>query len=197
MFRTVANYLKDAARRFTRREDGVMALEIVLTIPVFMFCTMGVYTYWDAFRNLNTSQKATYTIADMISRETRPVTTQYLTGLHDLLQYMVGDDLPMQMRVTSITYSGVRERYEVLWSYSPNNELAELNTQSLQPLTQYIPMLADGDSVTLVESNMQFTPAFQETPAYFMYLGDEVFQQFIITRPRFIPRICLTGYSCT
>lgn len=196
MFKRVAKYLSGSVRNFTRREDGVMALEVILTIPVFIFCTMGVYTYWDAFRSLNTSQKATYTISDMISRETRPVSMTYLTGLHDLLQYMVGNELPVQMRVTSITYSGVREQFEVVWSRSPNNELPQLTTESLQGLAQHIPMLADGDSVTLVETNMQFTPAFEESPAFFMYLGEEVFQQFIITRPRFVPRICLEGVAC-
>ena len=197
MFKTVAKYLSGTVRKFARREDGVMAIEVILTIPVFIFCTMGVYTYWDAFRSLNTSQKATYTISDMISRETRPISMAYLTGLHDLLQYMVGDELPVEMRVTSITFSGVRNQFEVVWSRSPNNEMPELTTESLQGLAQHIPMVADGDSVTLVESNMEFTPAFEESPAFFMYLGEEVFQQFIITRPRFVPRICLEGAACS
>lgn len=183
-------------RRFGRNEDGVMAAEVILTFPVFMFCIMGIYTYWDAFRALNTAQKATYTVSDMITREQRPVDETYLRGLHDVLEYMTGNELPVQMRVSSITYSGVRERYEIDWSRSPYNEMPQLTTTSLQPLAQHIPMLADGDSIILVESNLEFTPAFQKTPAFFMYLGDQVFQQFIVTRPRFVPRICLKNVPC-
>lgn len=197
MFKTLARCLTRPLRRFFRREDGVMALEVILTLPVFIFCTMGMYTYWDAFRSLNTAQKATYTVSDMISRETRPISTTYMRGLHDVLQYMVGNNLPVEMRVTSITYSAVRNRYEVDWSRSPYNKMTPLTTTTLQSLVQHIPMLADGDSVVLVESNMRFTPAFQETPAFFMYLGNEVFQQFIVTRPRFVPRICLEGITCS
>ena len=197
MIKTLTRKLTQPFRRFAREEKGAMVLEVLLTIPVFAFCTIGTYTYWDAFRSLNTAQKATYTVADMISRETREINTTYLTGLHDVLQYMVGDDLPVQMRVSSITYSGVRNRFEIDWSRSPNNELPQLTTTTLQSLVQYIPMLADGDSIVLVESNMQFTPAFQESPAFFMYVGDEVFRQFIVTRPRFVPKICLQNVACS
>lgn len=200
MSSAIRNTIRRAAalsRGFARREDGTMAIEVILTLPVFMFCTMGVYTYWDAFRSLNTAQKASYTVSDMISRETLPISEAYLTGLADVLQYMVGDDMPVEMRVTSITYSGVRERYEVNWSRSPYNKLQELDTDRLQGLVQYIPTLADGDTVTLVEARTQFTPVFKETPAFFMYVGDEVFEQFIVTRPRFVPRICLEDVPCS
>lgn len=190
-------WLAGLGRRFARRDEGTMAIEVILTLPVFMFCTMGVYTYWDAFRSVNTAQKASYTVSDMISRETLPISEAYLTGLADVLQYMVGDEMPVEMRVTSISYSGVRERYEVNWSRSPYAKMQELDTDRLQGLVQYIPELADGDTITLVEARSHFTPAFKDSPAFFMYVGDEVFEQFIVTRPRFVPRICLEDVPCS
>lgn len=183
-------------RRFGRKEDGVMAAEVILTFPVFAFCIIGMYTYWDAFRSLNTAQKASYAISDMITREGRPVNDAYLQGLHDVLQYMVGPDLPVRVRFTSITFSGVRDRYEVVWSRSPLNEMAEHTTDSIAGIRDDIPILADGDSIVLVETQVDFTPAFGETPAYFMKVGQQEFENFIVTRPRFVPRICLEDVYC-
>lgn len=188
--------LKHLAGRFFRREDGVMAAEVILTFPVFAFCTIGLYTYWDAFRSLNTAQKASYAISDMITREGRPVNEAYLRGLHDVMQYMVGPELPVQMRFSSITYSGVREQYEIVWSRSPHNEMVTLTTETLQAKVDDIPTLADGDSIVLLETFVDFTPAFGETPAYFMHVGDQEFENFIVTRPRFVPRICLEDVAC-
>lgn len=188
--------LKHLAGRFFRREDGVMAAEVILTFPVFAFCTIGLYSYWDAFRSLNTAQKASYAISDMITREGRPVDEAYLQGLHDVMQYMVGPELPVQMRFSSITYSGVREQYEIVWSRSPYNEMVTLTTETLQAKVDDIPTLADGDSIVLLETFVDFTPAFGETPAYFMHVGDQEFENFIVTRPRFVPRICLEDVAC-
>lgn len=188
--------MKRMAHGFFRREDGVMAAEVILTFPIFAFCTIGLYTYWDAFRSVNTAQKAAYAISDMITREGRPVNEEYLDGLHDVMQYMVGPELPVEMRFSSIVYSGVRDRYEIVWSRSPHNEMPELNTATLQGLTDDIPTLADGDSIVLLETHVDFTPAFGETPAFFMHVGDREFENFIVTRPRFVPKICLEDEPC-
>lgn len=193
---TLSHRLKARLRRFVQRQEGVMAAELILVMPVFLFAIIGTYTYWDAFRALNSALKASYTVSDMIAREMRPVDDTYLLGLHDVMQYMVGNDLPVEMRVSSITYSELRQRFEVEWSRSPNNDLPQLDTTSLQPLAQHIPILADGDAIILMETNVEFTPAFAETPSAFMYLTDEVFTQFIVTRPRFVPRICLKDVAC-
>ena len=193
---TFPQHLTRLFRRFAHREDGVMVAEVILVLPVFIFCIVGCYTYWDAFRSLNSAQKATYTVSDMLAREMQPVNDTYLRGLHDVMEYMMGDELPVDMRISSITFSGVRNQFEVEWSRSPYNEMPELDTTSLQPLTQYIPILADGDSVILMETNVDFVPAFAASPKFSMYVGDQEFQQFIVTRPRFIPRICLEGVAC-
>ncbi len=179
-----------SARRFFRREDGIMAAETLLVVPVFIWAIIGAFTYWDAFRSLNTSQKATYTVSDLITREMIPVDAAYLNGLHDVMQYMVGDDLPVEMRISSVVFSGVRNRYEVEWSFSPYGEMPPYNTATLQAVAFRIPLLADGDSIVLVETEVDFTPAFS------MYVGEQMFQQFIVTRPRFVPRICLENVAC-
>lgn len=190
MMNAIANKIRSALTVFRRQESGTLSAEVVLALPIFIWCIFGMYTYWDAFKSLNSTQKASFTISDLITREMRPVTPQYLNGMHDVLQYMVSDKLPVKLRVTSVTFSGPRNRFEVEWSRSPNGEKPQLTTASLQALVSKIPMLADGDSIILVETWAEFTPFFD------LYLTEDEFEQFIVTKPRFVPRICLQGVAC-
>jgi Flp pilus assembly pilin Flp len=186
----VSPLLSAVLKRFWRDEKGVLVAELALVLPVFVWSIIGMYTYWDAFKSLNISQKAAYTVSDLIAREKQPVTTAYLDGMHDVMKYLVGDDLPVTMRITSITFSGVRDRFEVIWSRSPHSGTAALTTTTLQAYKDKIPEMSDGDSVVLVETWAQFTPAFQN------YVGAKEFSDFIITRPRFVPKICLKDVAC-
>ncbi len=193
----LTQHLRSLIARFWRRNDGIMAAEVVLVLPIFIFCIVGMYTYWDAYRSLNSSQKASYTVSDMIARTMQPVNNAYLAGLRDTMQYMVGDNLPVSMRVTSVTWSAVRNRYEVKWSRSPNNALPVLTTTTLQPLVPNIPILADGDTIILMETTTRFRPAYARADMFSMYLDTQDFRQFIATRPRFVPQVCLTGVVCS
>ncbi len=188
--------IRNLLGRFLRQTDGIMVFEFVLALPVFIFASFGVYSYWDAYRSLNTAEKAAYAVSDLISRETRTVNVQYLNGLHDVMEYMMGNDLPVRMRITSITYSGVRSRYEVIWSRSPYAEMPQLTTTSLQSLVPNLPIVSDGDSLILVEALVEFTPALQQSPAFNMYVGETEFDLFIPTRPRFLSKICLQNVAC-
>jgi hypothetical protein len=91
------------------------------------------------------------------------------------------------MRVTSITYSGVRNRFEVLWSRSPYNAMPQLTTNTLQNYRTKIPNMTDGDTVVILETALPYKPSFS------VGMPDQVFRQFIVTRPRFYPRVELTS----
>jgi Flp pilus assembly pilin Flp len=182
--------LSTAFKRFWRDEKGVLVAELALVLPVFVWSIIGMFTYWDAFKSLNMSQKAAYTVSDLIAREKKPVDSAYLNGMHDVMQYLVGNDLPVTMRITSITYSGVRSRFEVIWSRSPYSGTTALTTTTLQSFKDRIPAMSDGDSVVLVETWTDFEPAFQS------YVGAQQFSDFIITRPRFVPKVCLKNVAC-
>ena len=152
---------------------------------------MAMYVYWDAFRMINSVQKASYTISDMVSREMLPIDTNYINGLRDSMDYLVREDTSVKMRLTSITYSQINSRFEVHWSRSPGNVVPQLTTATLQAMISKIPTMADGDYVVLVESWVTYTPLFD------VGLDNTEMSQFVVTRPRFVPKICLTGMSCT
>ncbi len=178
-------------RRFAQNEGGSVVAETVIVLPVLLWSYLALFVYWDSFRSLNTVQKTSYTIADTISREMVVFPTTYIDGLRNVMEFMLDSDQDVKMRVTSITYDEDDLRFEVLWSYSPSGALPELTTDTLQLLKERIPNMADADFATIVETQVPYVPTFN------VGMPDQVLQQFIVTRPRFVAPSCMTGRSCT
>lgn len=191
-----------ALGRFGRDEGGTVMVEALLVLPMLLWSYLALFVYWDAFRSLNTAQKAAYTISDTISREMVSLSPAYIPGLRNMMQYLVHEnDSVVKLRVTSITYNSTDSRYEVHWSRSPDGAFPELTTATLQqfadcdpatikPGSCIIPKMADGDYVILVETSIPYHPAFN------VGVNDQELREFIVTRPRFLPKICLTGVVC-
>ena len=45
--------------------------------------------------------------------------------------------------------------------------------------------------VVIVETEVDYHPAFN------VGVNDQVLKQFIVTRPRFVPKLCMTGVTCS
>lgn len=178
-------------RRFGRNEDGSIVAEAVIVLPMMLWAYLALFVYWDAYRSVNAAQKAAYTISDMVSREKISLPATYFTGLRNTMRYLIDRDQTVKIRVTSIGWSAANNRFEVDWSRSPDNAMVQLTTTTLQAMKSRIPNMADGDRVVLVETEVYYKPAFN------VGLTDEILSQFIITRPRFVPKTCLTGVTCT
>lgn len=190
---TLMARLRRPFTRFAREERGSVLAEGVIALPILLWAYVGLFAYWDAFRSLNTLQKAAYTLSDMISRENPTsisLTSAYVVGMDKVLEYLIDADTNARLRVTSVTWSDTNQRFEVHWSRSPYEQLPELTTDTLQPLAGQIPTMTAGDYVILVEVQMPYTPAFN------VGMTDQTFSQFIVTRPRFIPCIPMDSVPC-
>ena len=186
-------WFTSSLRRFREDQSGTLIAEAVIVLPMMLWAYLAMFVYWDAYRSINSAQKAAYTISDLISREmnTVPLTPAYITGMRDLMQYLIDDTQAVSIRVSSVTYSKTRTQLEVDWSISPDGALSALTTNTLATVQSRIPAMSDGDHAIIVETQVQYHPAFE------VGLGDQVLEQFIVTRPRFNPKICMTGFSCT
>lgn len=183
--------------RFRRDTGGMAAIEMAMVLPIYLFCTIGLFTYWDAWRVINTGQKASYTISDLISREMEPVRENYVQGLFDTMTYMMGPTLPTQTRITSVFYSQPSNEYRVIWSRSSaSNVLPRHTNSSLRNILSDMPTLHDGDSIILVETRTEFNPVLGAAPLIHTQITDEVFENFVVTRPRFVPKICMQNVAC-
>ncbi|MDT8856536.1 TadE/TadG family type IV pilus assembly protein [Paracoccaceae bacterium Fryx2] len=170
-------------RGFRRGDDGSVVVEAVIVLPLMFWAYLTIFDYWDGFRAMNTIQKASYTISDMISREMEPVNSAYIRGMRDTMNYMLDPDESAKIRVTSVMWDELDDRYEVLWSNSPDGQMQPLTTATLQPLAYRLPMMADGTTVLLLQTEVRYRPPFNTG------LNPMTYEYFIVTRPRFAPRV--------
>lgn len=179
-------------RRFLREdESGTLMAEAVLVLPFLLWAYLALFVYWDNYRAINTVQKAAYTISDMISREQVAITEAYIVGMDAMMEYLIAQDQDAKIRVSSITWSEINNRYEVIWSRSPDNAYPRLTTASVSDFAGQLPTMYPGDYVVLVEVGVSYRPAFN------VGLSDQVLKQFIVTRARFVSPVCLLGAPCT
>lgn len=177
--------------RFIRDDRGSVLVEALMVLPVLIWAHAALFVYWDAYRTINDMQKATYSISDLISRNQTTVNAAYLDGMRTTLNYLLQEDVPAGMRTTSFRWDEADSRYEVIWSKSSDFEAPALTDSSIAALANRLPVMSDGDSAILVETSLPYRPPLN------FGINAQVMHQFIVTRPRFLPRICYDGIPCS
>lgn len=186
-------------RRFAADTDASMTIEAMLILPVYLQFYIAAYAVFDGFRTAVINEKAAYTIADVITRRNpgAPVDNAFVYWTNDLYDYLLeGRGTDTWVRITSITYSDLDQKYEVEWSKGTHGQ-PRLNNGDIPALTPRLPVMPGGDTIILVETHSKFGIGLVGTrPLLFTALGNQNLQTFIFTRPRFAPRICMDGVPC-
>ncbi len=177
-------------RRFGREEDGNIVVEAVLVLPAMLWAYAGMFVYWDAYQSINTVQKAAYTVSDLISRQQGAVDDDFINGMRGTMDYLIATPDAAKLRVTSFRWSAPNNRFEVIWSRSPGGSKTELTTGSIAAMTSRLPIMSDGDSAVLVEADVNYTPPMR------FGLEPETISQFVVSRPRYLPKICHVDENC-
>ena len=178
-------------RRFRDATSGSVTVEAVFVVPMMMLGFFGFFAFWDAYRTQNTVQKASYAVADMLSREMIPASQTLLDGLEETLEFLIQRDA--RIRVTSLRRvsdgpTGVTG-IDVLWSYSPNNVMLPLTEQTLVQLEPAIPMMAVGSNMVLFEVVVPYEGVSE-------ILEVDTLTEVVAMRPRFLPTLCMQGTIC-
>jgi hypothetical protein len=169
---------------FRREENGSIAIETVLIIPALFWAYLAMFAIFDSYRQYGMNQKAAYTIADMVSRETTPIDDQYLDGAQEMMRFLtnapsVGE---VSIRVSSIRYDADDDLYDLEWSeargWKPSLSPAQVANWHTR-----LPVLTDNDRITLVETWVKYDPPFDTG------LSDRVVQNFVFTKPRYAPQV--------
>lgn len=182
------------ARLAQFRDDarGSLSVEAAMILPLLTWFYVGSFVWFDAFRVQNTNLKASYTIADMISREFNPVSDSYLNGLNTVFDYLTYSNHPTYVRVTVVHCTspaptdpndpdpcmddGARD-LELCWSWATDGRPAH-TAASLAGFIDKIPLMPRGDEIILTETFMAYEPSFS------VGLGAQTFENYIVTRPR-------------
>lgn len=178
-------------RRFRDGTSGSLTVEAVFIVPIMMLGFMAFFAFWDAYRTQNTVQKASYAVADMLSREMIPATQPFIDGLEDTLEFLIQRDA--RIRVTSLRRvsdgpTGVTG-LDVLWSYSPNNVMLPLTDATLSNIEAAIPMMSIGSNMVMFEVVVPYTGISD-------ILELDTLTEVVAMRPRFLPTLCMQGTIC-
>lgn len=198
---------RDVLTGFLRDERATMSVEIVLMLPLLMLWLAASFVFFDVFRVNMVNEKAAYTIADMVSRQTT-VDRNFIEGTNSIFDFLINRRGETWLRVTSVKYTaedpaiGRPESYDITWSVATrgrqdfdNASFNELN------LGNYIPIMSDQETVIITETFTGYRPPFNpfgiapfslnddENPAIFS--DAFTFSTFLVTRPRLVREITM------
>lgn len=177
---------KSPTLRFLRNENGSLSVEACFAVPILAWAITATFVFFDAFKTLNITQKATYTVADMISREEAAVDDDYIKSMYEIYYYLAsgGGGGPAALRISVVEMvtdpdTGLDE-LELVWSEGVNYDaLTEID-----PIEDRIPGISAGEQLVVVESVKEWSPAFA------VGLATYQFSEIALARPRFSPKIC-------
>ncbi|KIN71976.1 TadE/TadG family type IV pilus assembly protein [Sulfitobacter guttiformis] len=168
--------------KFVRREDGVIAIETMIMLPLMFLTFMALFTTFDAYRQYAMNQKAAYTISDMLSRETMAIDDAYIDGTQMIFEVMTRSRQQSSVRVTVVRFDGEENQMVLEWSESRGG-LASRDNASVADWIEMLPQMVDGEEMIVVETWSRYAPAFR------IGLGEKDVTNFIFTRPRYAPQI--------
>lgn len=174
--------------RFLKTAKGSMSAEAALILPALFWAYIATFAFFDAFRQQSLGMKASYTISDMISRETETMAPSDIDGLNDVFDYLTLSNHPSWIRVTSIRWDSADQEFKVNWSHATKSHDA-LDDATLQDRASLIPAMAVGDSVVLVETFMIYEPPFR------VGLDADWTANAVVTRPRFASQVVFDPLS--
>jgi hypothetical protein len=170
-------------RGFARNEDGTIAMEAMIVLPVMFWAFLSMFSIFDAFRTYSINGKAAYTIGDSISRETAPIDQEYLTGALQMFEYLSKSQDKSSIRVSSLVYNESEDRFYRDWS-KVSGTATELSDSDVSGWGTKLPSIPDNERIMVVETWSEYDPPFKTG------LEEREIKNFVFTRPRFAPRVC-------
>ena len=177
--------LKTLLHRLRKDTRGAVVVETMIALPLLFWVTMASFEFYEVHRYKAVREKATFTVADMISREQCQITQNYLDKAFLLYNDMLRDRGANQVRFSVVEYDGVNEEYEVQWSFlRGDGDLESLPSGGLANGDEILPILSSGQQVILVETFSTYRPYFR------VGMGNSIdMETRIFVAPRFVPQI--------
>ena len=169
-------------RRFSRDQSGTAVVETVLVLPLLIWAHLATYEFFDAFSTITRNMRATYTLADMISRQTGPVSHSYVQGMEQLYAFLNNNPPNAWVRVTGVSWdpnAGSNGQYYAMGGHASDAADTNLDDITIQNYVAKLPVISNGDTLIMVETRMTYVPAFSIGG-----LTTQTFTQTVITQPR-------------
>jgi hypothetical protein len=184
-----ASFLK----AFRDDEQGSMAIELLLVVPILLWVFLSTFVYFDVYRVETNAVRATITLAEMFSREDS-VNNTYLDSAESVLQTLTFEEVGPDFRVTVYTYNATDDEFRVVWSDTRGADITEaLLDADLADLRAEgrLPPMDNFDQNIYIETRTEYDAPFNIGlgPFTVTNLEDLTFTNDMIIRPRGV-RLC-------
>ena len=145
------------SHRFIVEDRAALSIEAAIMLPLLVAIYVAGYQFFDQYRRETQMTKASFAVADMLSRQSGFVTPHDLNGLEGIYETMtasVGDSF---MRFTELRRRA--DGLDILFSYATDGQPA-MTQALLQGFMNRIPRLDLNARVTLVEAYTYDEPVF-------------------------------------
>lgn len=174
-------------KRALEDERGSFSIEAVLMFPLLVWAFVAMYVFFEGLRESNINLKATYTISDLLSRETDLIDETYLAGINNVYGWLSRSANPVSMRVTVVRYDQGTNRHVKVWSRGIAGRLDLTQEQVDAQITPHVPIMADADTAIVVETWTTYDPLMD------IGLSDTEIHNLVVTSPRFSEQLMLAG----
>lgn len=174
------HHIRNLLRKAKRDEEGATTVEFLLVMPLIVFWFAGTFTFFDAYSEWTRSVKATYTVADVMSRQFE-MEADYEDDMNSLFASIMGENSnDTYVRISSIERTN--DTYQIDWTCASGNHTGYANNDEVP--TELIPNILNGEAVIIVESYMDFVP-FQD----YIGLSAKTLTKKVVISPRFTSKL--------
>lgn len=193
MIRSLFSRLAAPLARFRDDTRGIMTVEMVITLPFLFWMITTSFELFEVHRYKAARIKATYTVADMLSREMVAVDPLYMDNAKRLFDAVTGDNGSNQVRMSVVRYNSADDTYSVQWSeVRGSGEMSPLTDADVAHAHSEIPILRGGEELIIVESTSTYSPLF----GYPGLNKDYRVNTKMFSDIRFAAQLCWYGTSC-
>ncbi|MDQ7069966.1 MAG: hypothetical protein Q9M48_04360 [Rhodobacterales bacterium] len=182
MLHKLITRFSSSLRAFRDETRGSVSVEAAIMFPLLMWGFVAMFSYYDAYRQVSVGQKAAFTIADMVSRETDNLDATYINNAVDLFDYLTTASTGSSMRISVIYYDNAAADYYIGWSEARGTVTA-LTDAIIQAWVDVLPVLPESEALILVETWSGYSAPFN------IGLNDTDLENFIFTSPRFASQL--------
>ncbi|QGX99048.1 pilus assembly protein [Roseovarius faecimaris] len=186
--------LTTALERFRKDTSGIMTVEMVITLPFLFWMITTSFELYEVHRYKAARIKATYTVADMLSREMLPVDDAYIDAAKTVFDAVTTDNGTNQVRFSVVRYESSSNTFVVQWSEVRGiGEMSPLSDSQVANAHNELPILQGGEELVIVESTSTYQPTFEYPGLNNSYRVNTK----IFTGVRFVSQLCWeSGSAC-
>jgi len=184
-----------ALRRFWSANTGTVAVETVIMVPLLITGLVFSHEFFGYMRLQSLQDKASYTVADTLARETTVVDDAYIDNAKALFDMLTDNAATSQMRISVVRYhfneSANIDEYELRWTELRGaGDMTPLSEADVRSAHDMIPQTHPGQDLIMVETRSIYTPVVSATNG--LIDGRPVTTRVFMPL-RFAPQLCFTG----